>query len=209
VKGHSLGEFIFDQGWAEAAYEAGIPYYPKLLMAVPFTPASGRRILVQPGLSGPISGQVHKTVGLFLRQLCGQGRLSSVHVNFCTDEEVRGLTDAGYLYRKSMQYHWRNEDRLNGGTKYDTFGDYLRNFASKRRIKIKRERRSVEEAGVVVRVYRGEEITDSMLEDMFHMYKTTIDKMEWGRLYLNKEFFQLLGGGFRKNLCFIFAEKVQ
>ncbi|CAM9770556.1 unnamed protein product [Chrysoparadoxa australica] len=214
LKSHSMGEFIFDNQWAEAAYAAGINYYPKLLCAVPFTPASGARVLVKQSLSPERQHQVRRVVGAFLTQLAQNSGISSVHVNFCRDEEVKALTEAKYLHRKGLQYHWMNQQRSqsNGGESplqaYENFDGYLADFQSKRRIKIKRERRSVyEDAGVDLVVYRGEDIPDEMFKTMFKIYLTTIDKMMWGRQYLNETFFDMLRTSFKRNLCFIVAKR--
>eukprot|EP00752_Nemacystus_decipiens_P008441 g7545.t1 len=256
VKYHSMGEFIFDQSWADASQRAGLPYYPKLLVGVPFTPAAGARVLIDPTLDERTRGLVRKTVAMFLRKLAHDNNISSVHVNFCAEEEVEAFKSAGFLHRKSLQYHWRNRDRKtdststlnnnNGAdiakatastvvlgatrmtpseearrvvnaategddgsnTKYVDFDSYLGNFASKRRIKIRRERRSVyEDAGVSVTAYQGDDITDDMMDTAFYIYRSTIDKMMYGRLYLNINLFKELARCFKRNIVLILAEK--
>ncbi|CAM9827813.1 unnamed protein product [Ectocarpus sp. 12 AP-2014] len=265
VKYHSMGEFIFDQSWADASQRAGLPYYPKLLVGVPFTPAAGARVLIDPALNKKTRKVVRKTIAMFLRKLAHDNNISSVHVNFCTEEEVEAFTSSGFSHRKGLQYHWRNQDRksddnVNNGDsndgvagkmtaaestvvlsptpstqsdiaqqtviaaqerdngtcpkKYADFDSYLGNFASKRRIKassfcgIRRERRSVyEDAGVSVTAYRGDDITDSMMETAFFIYKSTIDKMMYGRLYLNIGLFKELAQCFKRNIVLILAEK--
>jgi len=123
LKGHSQGEFVFDHTWAEAADRAGLDYYPKLLVAVPMTPATGRRILTHPGRPrGPLLTMVAEA----LRDLCVGNKISSVHVNFCADDEIAPFEAAGFLHRQGVQYHWRNHD-------YGTFDDYLARMRSKRR----------------------------------------------------------------------------
>lgn len=235
LKYHSMGEFIFDQSWAEASFRAGLPYYPKLLVGVPFTPAGGARVLIDPSLDNNTRENIRATVAVFLRKLAMDNNISSVHVNFCRGEEVEAFTAAGFLHRKGLQYHWRNSDRgsvINSDAgsensagliesidadgivsrerleKYRDFDGYLGNFASKRRSKIRRERRSVyEEAGVTVTAYGGENITDEMLNTAFLIYKSTIDKMIYARLYLNPSFFQELAKRFKRNIVLILAEK--
>lgn len=230
LKEHSMGEFIFDHQWAEASYQAGIRYYPKLLVAVPFTPAAGRRIMIRQGLSEKTQRNVRRSIGMFLKELAENSSISSVHINFCTAEEVEDFSHVGFLHRKSLQYHWSNEDKAataaaneerdsassqageSGGqsVKYKDFESYLSNFASKRRIKVRRERKSVydpTEGATTLRVLRGSEIPDDLLGKMFDVYMTTIIKNPYGRQYLTREFFKRLGGDFRKNLCFIIAEK--
>ncbi|MEE8557456.1 MAG: peptidogalycan biosysnthesis protein, partial [Myxococcota bacterium] len=120
VKGHSEGEFVFDWGWADAAYRAGIEYYPKLLVGIPFTPVTGARLLTRPGTDRAAWLQ---RLSLHLRELCQQNELSSVHVNFCEKEELEPLQAAGFVPRLGFQYHWRNEG-------YSSFNDYLSRFRS-------------------------------------------------------------------------------
>jgi uncharacterized protein len=249
IKGHSLGEFIFDQPWADAAYQNGIDYYPKLLVGVPFTPATGPRVLWHPSVRSQFQAphertQLLRAVGAFLRTLARSNRLSSVHVNFLTDREATDWTgpirqleentdeeqDDGdengkllkslfrrlsprapkddYLRRTSLQYHWVNVNPQTG-QKYQSFQEYLSCFKSKRRITIKRERAKVrEDAAIVVDTIRGRDILlhDGLVERMFEIYKSTIDKMEWGRQYLTLDFFRAIANSsFVDNLCFLCA----
>lgn len=210
IKTHSMGEFIFDNEWANAAYRSGIDYYPKVLCAVPFTPASGARLLLKQGLSQAMQQEIRRMVGVFLQELAKNNEFSSVHVNFCQEEEVAPLsaTSPPYLHRTSMQFHWRNENKDKEGAPYDSFDEYLAAFRSKRRIKIKKERRTVYEAGLTLDVYRGKEIPDSFFDDdtIFKLYVSTIDKLFYGRQYLNEEFFRMLKEKFRDPLCLVVAK---
>jgi len=197
LKGHSQGEFVFDHTWAEAADRAGLDYYPKLLVAVPMTPATGRRILTHPGRPrGPLLTMVAEA----LRDLCVGNKLSSVHVNFCADDEIAPFEAAGFLHRQGVQYHWRNHD-------YGTFDDYLARMRSKRRVEVKRELRLVADAGITVTPLTGEAIDDELFEPMFRLYKSTIDKLYWGRQYLNARFFDQLRQRWKHNLCFVAARR--
>jgi predicted N-acyltransferase len=197
LKGHSQGEFVFDHTWAEAADRAGLDYYPKLLVAVPMTPATGRRILTHPGRArGPLLTMVAEA----LRDLCVGNKLSSVHVNFCADDEIAPFEAAGFLHRQGVQYHWRNHD-------YGTFDDYLARMRSKRRVEVRRELRLVADAGVTVTPLTGEAIDDELFEPMFRLYKSTIDKLYWGRQYLNAGFFDQLRQRWKRNLCFVAAQR--
>ena len=128
VKGHSQGEFVFDHGWADAAARAGIAYYPKLLVAVPFTPATGARFLVHPS-ADPTN--VVRVLGAALKEICTQNGFSSVHVNFCLPHEVTGLGELGFVRRSGYQFQWVNPG-------WQSFDDYLGSFRSKRRVQIKR-----------------------------------------------------------------------
>lgn len=196
VKGNSEGEFVFDHQWAHAAHAAGLNYYPKLLVAVPFTPAAGVRFLTAPGED---RAESVRTMGEGLKQICLQNDISSVHVNFCRPEEVEALKPLGYLERAGIQYQWENKN-------YETFEDYLAEFRSKRRTKIRRERREMVEQGIRIRAWSGEEIEDWLVPTMYRLYSEHIEKLYWGRLYLNREFFDLLARRFRRNLCFMTAE---
>jgi uncharacterized protein len=197
LKGHSEGEFVFDHEWAYAAERAGIAYYPKLLVAVPFTPANGMRFLTAPGLP---RAELLAALGEVLKQICEANQLSSIHVNFCRADEVEALRALGFLERVGLQYHWENHG-------YASFDDYLEAFRSKRRNKIRRERREMELQGVTIRALHGEAIPDALVPVLFRLYKEHIDKLYWGRLYLNPRFFELAAQRFRRNLCFVAAER--
>ncbi len=197
LKGHSQGEFVFDHGWAEAAERAGIAYYPKLLVAVPFTPAAGRRILTHPTVD---RAALLAVVAGALRDLCAGNKLSSVHVNFCADDEIAPLRAAGFLYRQGVQYHWRNPGLAD-------FDGYLAGLRSKRRTQARRELRAVREAGVTIEALEGAAIPDALFEPMHAIYRSTVDKFTWGRPYLTGAFFQMLRERWKDNLCFVAARR--
>jgi predicted N-acyltransferase len=236
LKGHSMGEFIFDNAWAEAAYDNNINYYPKLLAGIPFTPATGQRILLHPDLNFTRQqvADLRRTVGEFLKQVALNNNISSVHLNFVTDEEATDLSGAlpheeedslarrtvktmlkklaykdTYLRRTSLQYHWTNSNVNNDGKPYESFDDYLGCFKSKRRITIRREREKVQhDEGIRVEAIAGKDILkyEGLVERMFEIYVSTVDKLYWGRQYLTLEFFQLVcKSDFVKNLCFMVA----
>ncbi|MFQ5697211.1 MAG: GNAT family N-acetyltransferase [Myxococcota bacterium] len=195
VKGHSEGEFVFDWGWAEAAERAGLRYYPKLLVGVPFTPVSGARIVTAPGSDRP--SRIEE-MGHALRELCRGNEFSGVHVNFCGPDEIEPLRSAGFLLRVGVQYHWHNEG-------YRTFEDYLGRFRSKRRNQIRRVRRQLRESGVEIETRVGGEISDDLFDPMFRFYLSTIEARYWGRQYLNRRLFELIRERFRERLCFVIA----
>ncbi|MGE4094067.1 MAG: GNAT family N-acetyltransferase [Candidatus Binatia bacterium] len=195
LKGNSMGEFVFDHSWADAALRAGIEYYPKMLVAAPFTPATGVRFLTAPGTDRLM---LIELLGKALQEVCQQNELSSIHVNFCLPEESEVLEKIGYLKRIGLQYQW-----LNYG--YQTFNDYLAHFRTKRRNQVKREIREMDDQGVRIEVIHGEEIPSSLLPQMFRLYKAHLDKLYWGRQYLKPRFFELLDERFKKNLCFVVA----
>jgi predicted N-acyltransferase len=197
AKGHSQGEFVFDHGWAEAAGGAGISYYPKLLVGVPFTPATGARFLTHPEAD---RAAVMRTFGLALKDVCTRSNLSSVHVNFCLPEEADALAPLGFERRTAYQFQW-----INPG--WHSFDDYLAALRSKRRIQIKRERRELAAQGIEITVHAGEQIPDALFEPMFRLYKSTIDKLYWGRQYLNERLFDLVKHRWRHRLCFMVARR--
>ena len=197
IKLHSDGEFVYDWGWADASERAGIPYYPKLLAGIPFSPVSGARFLVAPGEN---RGHWQRQLAEVLRDSCAVGGFSGVHVNFCLPEEVESLTEAGYFQRTGFQYHWSNAG-------YRDFGDYLGQFRSKRRNQIQRERRDLAKAGIRMEVACGDQIDDAMIEEMYRFYQATVDSYSWGRRYLNLEFFRLLRERFRERLVFVLARR--
>ncbi len=197
LKSHSQGEFVFDHTWAEAAERAGMAYYPKLLVGVPFTPAAGRRILTHPESSRTA---LLPRVAEALRDLCAGNEISSVHVNFCTPDEVTAFRDAGFLHRRGLQYHWSN-----GG--YESFEDYLGALRSKRRTQARRELRAVREHGITIAVHEGDAIPDELFAPMFRIYLSTIEKLYWGRQYLNQRLFEELRRRWKHRLCFVVARQ--
>jgi predicted N-acyltransferase len=195
LKSHSMGEFIFDHGWADAADRAGIHYFPKLLVGVPFTPHTGRRFLVARDFDRPT---MITLLARTLAELCRDNGLSSVHVNFCAPDEAEVLRGLGYLERLGYQYHWQNGS-------FETFDDYLGQLKSKRRYAIRHERAALREQEVSIRVHAGDEIRDAMFGSMFKIYLSTIQKLYWGRQYLTRDFFELLRKNFKRHLRFVCA----
>ena len=194
-KTNSEGEFVFDWGWADAAERAGISYYPKLLVGVPFTPVTGARVLTAPGAR---RGEWLARLGAALLEIAREGEFSGVHVNFCGADEIEALRPLGYELRVGVQYHWHNAG-------YRKFDDWLARFRSKRRNQIHRERREVVESGVRVETLAGDAIPDALFEPMFRCYLATVRSRAWGRQYLNRKFFQLVRERFRSRLCFVVA----
>jgi predicted N-acyltransferase len=197
VKQHSEGEFVFDWSWADAAYRAGIDYYPKLLVGVPFTPVTGARFLTASCVDRSVwVGRLAQTV----REICSSNDLSGAHVNFCRDDERAPLESAGFMPRLGFQYHWKNDG-------FRSFDDYLASLRSKRRNQVRRERREMESQEISIERHVGAAIPDDLFQRVFEIYRVTIDKNPWGRLYLNRRFFDLLGERFRERLCLIVARQ--
>jgi uncharacterized protein len=194
VKAHSQGEFVFDHGWATAAVRAGIRYYPKLLVGVPFTPVTGPRFLARPA----DQAMVYPRLGEALEETCRAQALSSVHVNFCLPDEVKTLEARGWLRRTGWQYHWSNPG-------FSSFDDYLASLRSKRRNQVRRERRELAAQDVEIHAYAGADIPDALFPVMFRLYRHTIDMLPWGQQYLTARFFELAAERLRSRLCLIVA----
>ncbi len=198
VKYNSEGEFVYDHGWAHAAERAGISYYPKLLVGVPFTPVTGARFLVAEGQDHT---QWAKQFGAALRDVCDNEDVSGVHVNFCREEEMEALREMGFDARVGFQYHWKNHQ-------YEDFEDYLQRFRSKRRNQIRRERRELERQGIRIEFAVGDDIDQHVVSHMFRFYLTNIENHHyWGRQYLNREFFDLIAERFRSRLQITLARQ--
>jgi uncharacterized protein len=195
LKTHSMGEFVFDHGWADAAERVGLRYFPKIVVGVPFTPHTGRRFLTAPGAD---RGGLINLLGLALTSICEDNKLSSVHVNFCEPDEAAALSPIGFMERLGYQYHWHNAG-------FTTFDDYLNRLKHKRRTAVRHERAAMDEQGVHIRVTAGEEIPDKTFADMYRIYCSTIEKLYWGRQYLTPDFFDLIRKTFKRNMVFIGA----
>ena len=180
IKLHSFGEFVFDHAWAHFAERAGIRYYPKLLVGVPFTPVTGPRFLTAPGED---RGALVPALARALLEIASAFECSGVHVNFTTEEEIAHLEQAGYLVRHGIQYHWHREGAA-------SFDDYLARFNSKRRNQLKREVRAPVEQGITIRNVRRDEL-EGKAQLAFRLYLSTVEKFVWGRQYLNREVFDL------------------
>jgi predicted N-acyltransferase len=196
VKSHSHGEFVFDHGWASAAQRARIPYYPKLLVAVPFTPVSGQRFLAAPGARAGVGAQLAAA----LEDVCARQGFSSVHVNFCLDDDRAALAARGWLHRTGYQYHWINRG-------FRTFDDYLASLRSKRRNQVRRERRALEEHAIVTEALAGDDLPDALVPVVYRLYRATVDTNPWGQRYLNRRVFELVWERWRSRLCVILARR--
>jgi predicted N-acyltransferase len=197
LKLHSMGEFVFDYEWADAAHRLGIQYYPKLLVGIPFTPVTGVRFLTR---AGEDRTTIIRLLGQALAKIAADNKISSVHVNFCLPDEQQALEGIGFLPRVGLQFHWQNRG-------FSSFDDYLASFRSDRRNKIKRERREMVQQGVVIRAIEGAELTQSHVRTMFRLYKGHVDNLYYGRQYLTREFFDAVLKRFAQHLCLIFAER--
>lgn len=179
IKGNSEGEFVFDHQWAAAAQRAfRVRWYPKMIFAVPFTPATGDRVL-----SRLDHAAVRTAIADVMPKIAEQLELSSVHLLFPRKDEQDAFVARGWLRRHGVQYHW-----YNGG--FRTFEDFLATLPSKKRTQIRRERRAVRDAGIVVETRSGAAIDEETLAAAYQFYLSTVDKFVWGRRYLNEDFFR-------------------
>ena len=194
-KDHSWGEFVFDWSWAQAYERAGFRYYPKLVSAVPFTPATSRRLLLrEPTDTEAAAALLAAATGLARSSNC-----SSVHVLFPNSDDMPLLREAGLQLRKDCQFHWHNEN-------YADFDAFLSGFNSVKRKKVKRDRRRVAEAGITFRRLRGSELDDGLWHIVYRLISITF--MRRGSLpYFTLDFFQQIGRSMPENILVILAEK--
>jgi predicted N-acyltransferase len=179
LKNHSYGEYIFDWAWANAATQAGLPYYPKLTCAVPFTPATGRRLLVRPGAP---EAPILRALAQGMAEVAEQSDASSTHVLFLTEGEQRELTELGMMPRLTFQYHWVNE------LGWATMDDFLGAFRSSARKKVRRERRDATASGLAISTKRGTDLTDTEWGALYACYRDTVAK-KGAYPYLTEAFF--------------------
>lgn len=184
LKTNSYGEYIFDWDWAMAYREHGVAYYPKLVCAVPFTPATGPKLLVRPDVCAEDRAAVTDALLGEARKLGDERGASSTHALFVPERETRELAERGFAVRHSLQFHWHNPG-------YEAFSDYLNALTSKRRRQILRERRQLENEGVEIERLTGEDLYrqhTTLAELMHHFYLSTLEH-KWGMPYLTGEFF--------------------
>lgn len=192
LKSHSRGEYVFDHAWAHAFEQNGLPYYPKLLSAVPFTPVSGRRLL---------AANHHDRVLLAKEaiRICRENGLSSLHMLFPLDVEQAALAEAGFLFRYSVQFHWTNQG-------YASIDDFLDSLSQQKRKKLKQDRKKSAQAGVSFRWMQGSQIDDASLSFFYRCYSQTY--LEHGNApYLSLAFFQTLHARMSDSMVIIVAEQ--
>ncbi len=194
AKSHSYGEYVFDHGWAQALERTGTPYYPKLQVAVPFSPVPGPRLLRAPGSAIPVAALAQA-----LEQACGSLDMSSVHVTFCTESEWAELGAAGWLQRIGMQFHWENQG-------YADFDGFLGALSSRKRKVLRRERRDANACGLTFHALSGSDITEGHWDAFYRFYQSTVDR-KWGSAYLTRRFFSLLGERLGHQVVLMVAEQ--
>jgi predicted N-acyltransferase len=196
AKSHSRGEYVFDRGWAEAYERAGGSYYPKLQVAVPFTPATGRRLLTRPGPQAVIARQA-LVDGLV--ELCRLDDASGVHVTFATEPECKLLGEVGFLQRTDQQFHWENPG-------YGSFEDFVSALSARKRKTIRRERRDAVANDVSVHWLTGSDLTETVWDAFFEFYMETGSR-KWGRPYLTRAFYSRVGETMRDRVLLVMAKR--
>ena len=196
IKTHSKGEYVFDHAWADAYLRAGGDYYPKLQIAVPFTPVPGRRLLTKPG---PAREANEAMLAAAAAELVKRGGLSGVHITFLTQEEWARLGARGYLQRTGQQFHWSNQG-------YATFEDFLGSLASRKRKGVRKEREQARADGLDIEWISGKDISEAHWDAFFAFYMETGSR-KWGRPYLNRAFFSLLGDAMSERCLLIMVRR--
>ena len=195
AKSHSQGEYIFDHNWAHAYEGAGGRYYPKLQVAVPFTPATGRRFLVRPGyeaigMSALVQGAV---------QLAADNRVSSLHVTFCTEDEALAGEQMGLMIRTSQQFHWLNDT-------YTDFDGFLDALSSRKRKNIRKERRQANDFGGQIHTLTGADLRPEHWDAFWQFYQDTGSR-KWGAPYLTRQFFDIAQETMADDMALVLAER--
>jgi predicted N-acyltransferase len=196
AKSHSQGEYVFDYGWADALERAGGRYYPKLQVSIPFTPVTGPRLLARTCEGGT---QVKAALAAGLKVVTDRLGISSAHVTFARADDIAVLNDAGFLIRTDQQFHFFN----NG---YRSYADFLDTLASRKRKALKKERREALSAGITIDWLSGKDITEGAWDDFFAFYMDTGGR-KWGRPYLNRKFFSLIGERMAEDVLLVMAKR--
>ena len=196
LKNHSMGEFVFDHGWADAYERSGVDYYPKLLTAVPVTPVPGRRFLIGPDGDPALIQHTLTTAAI---ELTRRMKASSLHITFLEPEQAARTAGQGLLQRTGHQYHFANAG-------YGSFEDFLATLASRKRKNLKRERRDALANGITVEWLSGADITEAHWDAFYAFYMDTGGR-KWGAPYLNRRFFNLLGETMAKDCLLVMAKR--
>ncbi|ESY53206.1 MULTISPECIES: GNAT family N-acetyltransferase [unclassified Mesorhizobium] len=196
LKSHSQGEYVFDHGWSDAFERAGGNYYPKLQCAVPFSPVTGPRLLVSKGEDSAI---VKAGLAAGLKAVTEKLGVSSAHVTFASESDVATLEAAGFLHRTDQQFHFFNEG-------FSTYDDFLATLASRKRKAMKKERREALANDISIDRLTGKDLTEGAWDDFFAFYMDTGSR-KWGRPYLNRKFFSLIGERMSQDILLVMAKR--
>ncbi len=197
IRASSEGEFVFDFAWADAAERMGALYYPKVVIGVPFTPATGGRLLCRDRSQ---RNALISEIGPFVAEWSAKQGLGGVHVLFATRDEAQAWADAGFLLRKHVQFHLHRNGRA-------TFDDYLTSLTSKRRRQIKHEIQSLRAQGINNHWLTPEELTPHIVKTMYDFYASTVQRHHWGNVYLNEAFFSDIATRFATRLAWVVAKR--
>jgi len=192
LKSHSMGEYVFDHGWADAFERAGGSYYPKLQGSIPFTPVTAPKLLVPEG-----NDAIRRALLTTAETLCDRLDASSVHATFVPEDEAALAVGADWLVRYDTQFHWHNQG-------FSSFDDFLGTMSSRHRKVVKRERRDALADGLTVKALSGDDLTEAAWDAFFEFYEDTGSR-KWGRPYLNRKFFSLLGEKMADRVVLIIA----
>ncbi|MBY3249955.1 GNAT family N-acetyltransferase [Rhizobium laguerreae] len=196
LKNHSQGEYVFDHGWADAFERAGGRYYPKLQCSIPFTPATGPRLLVTEGLQRlPIQSAIAESLKEVVRRL----GISSAHITFVPDEEIGVFEMDGYLHRTDQQFHFINDG-------YANYEEFLETLASRKRKALRKERRAALENGISIDWLTGRDLTERIWDQFFKFYMDTGGR-KWGRPYLTRKFYSLIGERMADDILLVMAKR--
>jgi len=196
LKNHSQGEYVFDQGWADAFERAGGHYYPKLQASIPFTPATGPRLLVA---GGEDEAMIKAGLAGGLKEVTRQLGVSSAHVTFVPDDEVPFFEDEGYLHRTDQQFHFINDG-------YANHEAFLETLSSRKRKDLRKERRAALEGGISIDWLTGKDLTEDIWDQFFAFYMDTGSR-KWGRPYLNRLFYSLIGERMADDILLVMAKR--
>ncbi|EHQ53034.1 hypothetical protein ECTPHS_10114 [Ectothiorhodospira sp. PHS-1] len=196
IKTNNYGEFVFDWAWEQAWRQSGLNYYPKLVCSIPYTPATGTRLLVHPDHDRKALQQVLIQQAI---ELTHAGELSGLHVLFPEHEDSRALQAAGLTLRMGCQYHWHNEN-------YRDFDDFIERFSAKKRKNVRRERRRVQEQGLDIRVLHGDEVSRDLWAVFHHFYVSTFER-KMGIPTLSLGFFQETGRTLGRQVVMFLVEE--
>ena len=197
LKMHSYGEYIFDHSWANAFENAGGQYYPKLLSAIPFTPATGPRFLIRD--DNVDKDKIFELLINTIENLVKNNNLSSAHINFLSEDISIKLNHKNWIERKGLQFHWHNKE-------YKTFNDFLEKLKSTKRKAVKKERQKIFNFDIKIERITGNDLTDEMWDSFYEFYLNTIDK-KWGGAYLTKSFFYLINQNMKDRVLLVIAKQ--
>jgi len=198
IKSHSMGEgeYVFDHAWADAFTRAGGRYYPKLQCSAPFTPATGPRLMVRPG---PGEDARRRALAAGGRALCTQLGLSSVHATFVPEAEIPAFEAEGYLHRTDQQFHFQNPG-------YGSYEDFLDTLASRKRKQLKKERKAALENDITIEWLTGSDLSEEIWDIFYEFYIDTGGR-KWGRPYLTRAFFSMIGERMAEDVLLVMARR--